>query len=140
MCTLKFKVVNYIFVWILNFVLMFCVSMFIEILESKRLSAYYLEKQGKRGNIYRKFWVNFYITLLVLIGREKINKKANPVNWNLETLINLEYKTQQSKLEHLILFLIITGFTIYVIIEFTFNKSLWIILLNNTLSVNLIFS
>jgi hypothetical protein len=34
---------------------MFCVSMFIEILESKRLSAYYLEKQGKRGNIYRKF-------------------------------------------------------------------------------------
>jgi hypothetical protein len=119
---------------------MFCVSMFIEILESKRLSAYYLEKQGKRGNIYRKFWVNFYITLLVLIGREKINKKANPVNWNLETLINLEYKTQQSKLGHLILFLIITGFTIYVIIEFTFNKSLWIILLNNTLSVNLILS
>jgi hypothetical protein len=50
--TLKFKVVNYVFAWILNFVLMFCVSMFTETLGSKHLSEYYLKKRGNRGNIY----------------------------------------------------------------------------------------
>jgi hypothetical protein len=58
---------------------MFCVSMFTETLGSKHLSEYYLKKRGNRGNIYGKFGVNFYITLLVLVGWEKLNKKTIPL-------------------------------------------------------------
>jgi hypothetical protein len=138
--TLKFKVVDFTFAWILNFMLMFCVSMFTETLKSKHLSEYYLEKRWEnRGKIYEKFGINFYRKLLVLVGWEKLNKKANPVNGNLETLINLEYKTKQSELGHLIIFLIVNGFTIYVIIKFTFIKSLWLIFLNVILNVYPIF-
>jgi hypothetical protein len=74
---------------------MFCVSMFTETLESKHLSEYCLEKKWEnRGKIHEKFAINFYIKLLVLVIWEELNKKANPVKGNRETLINLEYKTK----------------------------------------------
>ena len=94
---------------------------------------------GKPWKNFENFGINFYRKLLVLVGWEKLNKKANPVNGNLETLINLQYKTKQSELGHLIIFLIVTGFTIYVIIKFTFIKSLWLIFLNVILNVYPIF-
>ena len=138
--TLKFKVVDFTFAWILNFILMFCISMFMETLKSKHLSEYYLEKKWeKRGKLYEKFGINFYRKLLVFVGWEKLNKKANPVNGNMETLINLEYKTKQSEIGHLIIFFIVLGFTIYVIIEFSFIKSLWLLFLNIILNVYPIF-
>ena len=52
--TLKFKIVDFTFAWILNFMLMFCVSMFTETLKSKHLSKYYLEKKWEnRGKILK---------------------------------------------------------------------------------------
>ncbi len=138
--TLKFKVVDFTFAWILNFMLMFCVLMFTETLKSEHLSEYYLEKKWEqRGKIYKKIGINFYRKLLVLVGWEKLNKKANPVNGNMGTLLNLEYKTKQSELGHLIIFFIVLGFTIYVIIKFSFIKSIWLILLNILFNVYPIF-
>jgi hypothetical protein len=55
------------------------------------------------------------------------------------TLLNLEYKTKQSELGHLIIFFIVLWFTIYVIIKFSFIKSIWLILLNILFNVYPIF-
>ena len=43
-----------------------------------------------------------------------MNKKANPVQNNIQALTHLEYRTKQSKLAHLIIFFIALGFTVYV--------------------------
>ncbi|WP_369815121.1 hypothetical protein [Flavobacterium sp. TAB 87] len=109
-------------------------------MKSKLLSKYYLEKKWEnRGKIYENFGINFYRRLLFLVGWEKLNKKANPVNGNLETLINLKYKIKQSEVGHLIIFIVVNCFTIYVITKFTFIESLLLIILNVILNVYPIF-
>jgi hypothetical protein len=124
-------VLGFSFAWILNFMLMMCVLMFTETLKSKFDSAYYKTKDWeKKGKIYESFGINIFRKLLVLVGWEKLNKKANPVKNDLESLIHLEYRTKQSELGHLIIFFIVLGFTIYVALKFTFAESLWLLFLN----------
>ena len=122
---------GFLFAWMLNFVLMMCVFFFTETLKSEFKSAYYHEKDWeKKGKIYETFGVNLFRKLLVLVGWEKFNKKANPVEKNLHALEHLEYRTKQSELGHIIIFFIVLAFTIYVAITFGIKESLSLIILN----------
>lgn len=127
---------GFLFAWMLNFVLMMCVFFFTETLKSEFKSAYYLEKAWeKKGKIYEAFGINLFRKLLVIIGWEKLNKKANPVEKNLQALIHLEYRTKQSELGHVIIFFIVLAFIIYVAITFGIKESISLIILNILLNV-----
>lgn len=133
---LYINVLGFLFAWILNFMLMMCIFMFTETLKSKCDSGYYKMKDWEnKGKIYENFGINLFRKLLVFIGWEKLNKKANPVKNDLESLLYLEYRTKQSELGHLIVFFIVLGFTIYVALKFTFVESLWLLVLNIILNV-----
>ena len=132
----KIGMQGFLFAWILNFVLMMCVFFFTETLKSEFKSDYYREKTWeKKGKIYENFGINLFRKLLVLIGWEKMNKKANPVENNLQALTHLEYRTKQSELGHIIVFFIVLAFTIYVAITFGIKESLSLIILNILLNV-----
>lgn len=127
---------GFLFAWMLNFVLMMCVFFFTETLKSELKSKYYSEKEWeKKGKIYESFGVNFFRKVLVWIGWEKLNKKANPVEKNLKALLHLEYRTKQSELGHLIIFFIVMGFTINVAVTFGLLTSLWLFILNIVLNL-----
>ena len=127
---------GFLFAWALNFMLMMCASMFTETLKPGFTSDYYKEKAWERkGKLYEKLGVNTFRKLLVLVGWEKLNKKANPVQKNLNALTHLEYRTKQSELGHVIIFFIILGFTAYVAIKYAFTESLWLVFLNVILNV-----
>ena len=133
-------VLGFLFSWILNFILMFCVLLFTETLKPTFVSKYYQEKDcERRGKIYENLGINSFRKLLVIVGWEKLNKKANPVKNNIKALALLEYRTKQSELGHLIIFLIVLGFTIYVAIIFTLTESLWLLFLNIILNVYPVF-
>lgn len=127
---------GFLFAWMLNLVLMMCVFFFTETLKSELKSKYYSEKEWERkGKIYESLGVNGFRKVLVWIGWEKLNKKANPVEKNLKALLHLEYRTRQSELGHLIIFFIVTGFTIYVALTFGLLASLWLFILNTVLNL-----
>jgi len=127
---------GFIFAWILNFMLMMFVYLFTETLKPEFKSNYYKEKVWeKRGKIYESFGINIFRKLLVLVGWEKLNKKANPVEKNLEALIHLEYRTKQSELGHIIIFFIVIGFNVYVALTFGILESLWLMVLNIVLNL-----
>ncbi len=137
-CGLIYKVglQGFLFAWTLNFVLMMYVFFFTETLKSEFKSAYYVEKiWEKKGKIYEAFGINLFRKFLVIIGWEKLNKKANPVEKNLQALEHLEYRTKQSELGHVIIFFIVLAFTIYVAITFGIKESLSLIILNIILNV-----
>jgi hypothetical protein len=132
----KIGLQGFLFAWILNFVLMMCVFFFTETLKSEFKSDYYLEKTWeKKGKIYEAFGINWFRKLLVILGWEKLNKKANPVEKNLQALVHLEYRTKQSELGHIIIFFIVLAFTIYVAITFGIKESLSLFILNILLNV-----
>jgi hypothetical protein len=132
----KIGLQGFLFAWILNLVLMMCVFFFTETLKSEFKLAYYLEKTWeKKGKIYEAFGINLFRKLLVIIGWEKLNKKANPVEKNLQALEHLEYRTKQSELGHIIIFFIVLAFTIYVAITFGIKESVSLIILNILLNL-----
>lgn len=132
----KIGLQGFLFAWMLNFVLMMCVFFFTETLKSEFKSDYYLEKNWeKKGKIYEVFGINLFRKLLVIIGWEKLNKKANPVEKNVQALEHLEYRTKQSELGHIIIFFIVLAFTIYVGINFGIKETLSLIILNILLNV-----
>jgi hypothetical protein len=132
----KVGMLGFLFAWILNFVLMMCVFFFTETLKSEFKSEYYLEKTWeKKGKIYEAFGINWFRKLLVIIGWEKLNKKANPVEKNLQALVHLEFRTKQSELGHIIIFFIVLAFTIYVAITFGIKESVSLIILNILLNL-----
>lgn len=139
---LTYALVNYIkmdgfaFAWALNFLLMLCVSMFIEALKSQLNSSYFDEKAWEqKGKIYELFGVNIFRKLLVIIGWEKLNKKANPVKNNAQDLMNLHHQTKKSELGHLIVLIIVAGFNVYVALKFGIIKSLSLFSLNVILNL-----
>lgn len=122
---------GFLFAWVLNFMLMMFVLMFTETLKSRGTADYFKEKKWEQhGKIYEQLGIHLFRKLLVIVGWEKLNKKANPVKNNLAALIHLEYRTKQSELGHLIIFFIVGGFSIYVAIRYSFSASGWLIFLN----------
>lgn len=126
---------GFLFAWTLNFLLMSCVFAFTETLKSQLTSSYYIEKSWEqRGKIYESCGIHFFRKVLVWIGWEKLNKKANPIEKNTKALQHLHYKTKQSELGHIIILIIVQGFTIYVAFKFGVLQSLWLLLLNIVLN------
>lgn len=133
-------VTGFLFAWVLNMMLMMCVFMFTETLKSNFVSNYYNEKVWEQnGKIYENLGINIFRRLLVLVGWEKLNKKANPVKNDFQSLSNLEYRTKQSELGHIIIFFVVLGFTVYVALKHDFKESLWLMFLNVVLNVYPIF-
>lgn len=129
-------VLGFLFAWTLNLLLMMCVFKFTETLKSDLSSEYYQEHAWEnKGKIYENLGINLFRKLLVIIGWEKLNKKANPVKNNLDALVHLEYRTKQSELGHIIIFFIVLGFTVYVAMNFGIAEALWLIFLNVVLNV-----
>lgn len=131
---------GFLFAWVLNFLLMMCVLMFTETLKSPLTSPYYNQKGWENGGkVYEILGINFFRKVLVWVGWEKLNKKANPVEKNTNALIQLHYKTKQSELGHLIILGIVLGFTIFVAYQYGIYESLWLLLLNSVLNLYPIF-
>lgn len=113
-----------------------CVLAFTETLKSELTSTYYNDKTWElKGKIYESFGINFFRKLLVWIGWEKLNKKSNPVQKNTKALLHLHYQTKQSELGHIIIFVIVMGFHIFVAFKFGILKSLWLLILNILLNL-----
>lgn len=127
---------SFLFAWILNFLLMMCVFSFTESLKSPFSSSYYEQKKWEeKGKVYELLGIHFFRKLLVLIGWEKLNKKANPVDKNTKALLHLHYRTKQSELGHIIIFFVVLGFTVYVAFTFGILKAMWLVLLNIVLNL-----
>lgn len=124
------------FAWALNFLLMACVLTFTETLKSPLSSPYYNDKAWeRRGKIYESFGINFFRKLLVWIGWEKLNKKSNPIAKDTKALAHLHYQTKKSELGHLIIFIVVLGFNIFVAFRFGIHKSMWLLVLNILLNL-----
>lgn len=122
---------GFAFAWALNFLLMACVLTFTETLKGQLASRYYKEKPWEQGGkIYLSLGINLFRKLLVWIGWEKLNKKSNPVDKNIDALMHLLYRTKQSELGHLIILIIVFGFNVFVAFKFGIGKSLWLLILN----------
>jgi len=120
--------------------LMMCVFIFTETLKSRLASPYYNEKDWElKGKLYEFLGIHFFRKLLVWFGWEKLNKKSNPVEKNTDALIHLQYRTKQSELGHLIILVIVLGFSIFVAFKFGIIESLWLLLLNILLNLYPIF-
>jgi hypothetical protein len=131
---------SFSFAWTLNFLLMMCVLMFTETLKSPLTSPYYNQKGWENGGkVYESFGIHAFRKLLVWTGWEKLNKKANPVEKNFDSLIQLHYKTKQSELGHILIFIIVFGFTLFVAYKYGFLNSLWLLSLNIVLNLYPIF-
>lgn len=134
------KMDGFSFAFALNFMLMTCALTFTETLKSPLNSSYFSEKSWeKKGKIYESLGINMYRTLLVKIGWEKLNKKSKPVEKNTEALTNLYYRTKQDELGHLMIMLIVLGFTVFVAYKFGILRSLWLLVLNILLNIYPIF-
>jgi hypothetical protein len=122
---------SFIFAWILNFMLMMSLLSFTQTLKPKLTANYFkTQKWENEGKIYQFFGINIFRKILVWIGWEKLNKKANPVKRNLDSLKKLEYGTRQSEFGHLVIFFIVVMFNVFVAIEYGIMKSMWLLILN----------
>lgn len=131
-----FGVQGFLFAWTLNFLLMGCVLAFTETLKSQHNSPYYNDKTWEqKGKVFESVRINFFRKLLVWIGWEKLNKKSKPVEKNTEALIHLHYQTKQAELGHIIIFIIVMGFNIFVALKFGVFQSLWLLILNILLNL-----
>jgi hypothetical protein len=131
---------GFLFAWCLNFLLMTGVLAFTETLKSNFTSPYFKTKDWeKNGKIYTSLGIHTFRKLLVWIGWEKLNKKANPVEKNSKALIHLYQQTKKSELGHLIIFFIVLAFNIFVGVKFGLSQSLWLLILNVLLNLYPIF-
>lgn len=127
---------GFLFAFNLNFILMTGIGGFIEILKAKNTSNYFNQKPWERkGKIFELLGINFFRKLLVWIGWEKLNKKSNPIEKNMKSLIHLHYQTKQSELAHLIILVVVLSFNFLVAFKFGFLKSLWLLVLNILLNL-----
>lgn len=130
------KMDGFAFAWALNFLLMIGVLAFTESLKSPLSAAYYNVKPWeRRGKVYERFGINFYRKLLVWTGWEKLNKKNAPVEKSTGALVHLLHQTKKSELGHLIIFAIVSGFTVFVAVKSGVAQSVWLFVLNILLNL-----
>lgn len=134
------RVDSFSFAWVLNFLLMMAALSFTETLKGGLNASYFEEKQWeRRGKVYENLGINMFRKILVWIGWEKLNKKANPVKHNTIALQHLHYQTKKSELGHLVILLIVFGFNLFVAFKFSVLSSLWLLALNILLNLYPIF-
>lgn len=131
---------GFLFAWQLNFLLMFSALTFTETLKSPLTSSYFDAKSWEqRGQIYKHFGVNLFRKLMVTVGWEKVIRKSNPIEKNINALTNLHYQTKKSEFGHLIILFIVLGFNVFVAFKFGPLKSLWLLILNTLFNLYPIF-
>lgn len=127
---------SFLFAWVLNFMLMMSLLAITRTLQPTFSSTYYSVKKWEReGEIYKLFGVNIFRKILVWVGWEKLNKKTLPVKHSSEALKNLAYATKQSEFGHLIIFIIVMIFTIFVGLKFGMANAIWLLVLNILLNL-----
>lgn len=127
---------TFLFAWVLHFMLMMLVLAINETVMPQLTSPYFtIRPWEKNGRIYQWFGVDFYRKILVWIGWEQLNKKNNPVTKKTEALQRLEYITRQSEFGHLLIFLIVCLLSLFVIIQYDFQASAWLLGLNIPLHI-----
>ncbi len=134
------RIDSFPFAWALNFLLMLFTFAFVEALKSQ-LSSPYFSEQGweKRGKIYEILGINLFRKILVWVGWEKLNKRANPVDKSIAALLHLHQQTKKSELGHLIIFVIVVGFNIFVAFTHGAAASRWLFVLNILLNLYPVF-
>lgn len=111
---------GFTFCWVLNFILMAWYTLISHKLNLKLNSPYFEEKLWeKNGKIYRYFGVDVYRKLLVWAGWEKIVRSKNKFERNLSSIKEIELKTRDSELGHLVIAIIVF------ITAFLTANSLW---------------
>ncbi|TWR29966.1 hypothetical protein FPZ43_08955 [Mucilaginibacter pallidiroseus] len=134
------KMDSFSFAWILNFLLMSSMILTTGALKSQLTSSYFEEKAWEqKGKIYEYLGINIFKKFLVLIGWEKVFKYTYPIKTQSEALKNLYYQTKKSELDHLIIFIIVLGFNVFVAVKFGFVKSLSLLILNLVFNLYPIF-
>ncbi len=134
------KMDGFAFAWALNFALMFFALAFVEALDSKLDSPYFNEQGWERkGKVYDILGINLFRKVLVWVGWEKLNKKANPVAKTATALSHLHQQTKKSELGHLIILAIVFGFNIFVASRYGLAESKWLFVLNILLNLYPIF-
>jgi hypothetical protein len=99
-------------------------------------SEYFTSKPFEQeGSIYRWFGVKFYISILKLIGWEKIIRKGQPIKNNLESLTKFEFWTKGSETVHLFSAIFVTAVTIWIAWRYSFSHIKWLVLSNVLLNV-----
>ena len=130
------KMDTFAFAWALNFMLMLFVSMFSGALKSPLTSSYYNQNTWERsGEIYRYLGIDFFRKLLVWIGWEKLIRKSSPIEKNTKALAHLHYQTKRSEIDHLIIFVIVMVFNVFVATRYGILKSLSLFILNVILNL-----
>ena len=120
----------------LNFLLMGGALTFMETLKSKLQSAYFKQQAWEAGGkIYQILGINFFRKLLVWVGWEKLGKATKPVGKGADTLANLYHRTKIDELGHLIIFIIVSAFTVAVVIRFGVAKAMPLLLSNILLNL-----
>lgn len=120
----------------LNFMLMACVLLFTETMKSAFTSPYFQPKSWERkGRVYELLGINLYRKFLVITGWEKLHKKTKPVAKSDDALANLHYRTKQDELGHLIIAVIVSGFTVFVAYRHGIANALWLLGFNMLLNV-----
>jgi len=134
------KIDTFPFAWALNFLLMGCVAFFSDAQKNDFASPYFDEKKWERdGKVYEYFGIKVFRKLLVLVGWEKLTRKAIPIDNNNASLSKLYVQTKKSEQNHIIIFIIVLGFTVSVAFKFGFAKSVWLLVLNILLHLYPIF-
>lgn len=102
-----YKIESFVFAWMLNFLLMGCISAFTEVKKATHSSAYFEDKKWEKGGkIYKYFGIDLFRKFFVLIGWEKIRKAESPIRKNTKDLVYAHYKTKRNELNHAVIFLL----------------------------------
>lgn len=127
---------TFVFAWILNFMLMTGVLAYTETFQPKLNQPWFDSRNWETdGKIYKRIGVDVFRKVLKWVGWEKLNKAANPVKKDWESLKKLEYKTRQSEFGHAIIFVIVLIFGIAVAFIYGIRQSFWLLLLNIILNL-----
>ena len=122
---------SFLFAWVLNFSLMMAVFYFTDIFKPQLAAEYYNSKKWEAGGtIYKWFGVNVFRKFLVMIGWEKVIRATNPIKNNLEAIKSLEHGTRQAEFGHLVIFIIVLLFNVFVAIHYGFKQSISLLILN----------
>ncbi len=140
LCIINFShfadVTTFLFSWVLNFSLMFWISV-VELQWQPALNSKYFDEQvfEKQGRIYEKLGVHSFRKLLVLSGWEKMNRKKNPIGKSLPALLQSERATRASEFNHLVIAVLVLLITIQVSFQYSVAEASWLILFNILLNI-----
>lgn len=119
------------FGWAFNFLLMFWISIYVEFQTQDLNSTYFASKDWEqRGKIYEWIGINLFRKFLVIIGWERMNKKANPIEKNKQALEHNLLRTKKSELGHLIIFVLVAIASLAVVVQSGIKSALWLSLFN----------